>query len=118
METLLDRHLATFDEWLRAEFVSLSSQSQPHYLAVVTLLDQLDPKEYTWQRLLTIIPHAVNLPFIPYRVGYLFGGTKYIEFSRIISKFLMNRERAGSFWVNSRTYANLARHILKVLHDK
>jgi len=41
-----------------------------------------------------------------------------IEFTQIVSKFLMNRHRAGSLWVNSHTYADLATSILEILHDK
>ena len=50
METFLDRHLAAFDGWLQEQLKPLSLSSSPHhYLTVVTLLDQLDPKEYTWR---------------------------------------------------------------------
>jgi hypothetical protein len=37
-ETLLDRHLATFDGWLKVHLMSLFPSSQSHYcLTVVTL---------------------------------------------------------------------------------
>jgi hypothetical protein len=116
METLLDRHLATFDGWLQGQFMFLSASSWSHYLAVVTLLDQLDPKEYTWQQLSVILEG--QSPFAPNEL-FLFDGMKSnIEFSRIVSKFLMDRDRAGSFWVNPQTYVNLATPLLKILHDK
>jgi hypothetical protein len=119
---LLDRHLATFDGWLQAQLRSLSASSWPYYyLAIVTLLDQLDPKEYNWLGLSMILRdlfRVVNLPFIPEKLRDLFGGTKYIEFSRIVSKFLMERDRAGFFWVNPQTYVILATQFLKILRDK
>ena len=88
-----------------------------YFLAFVTLLDQLDPKEYNWKHL----PFILQDPFlsIPDKLLDLFGGTKEkIEFSRIVSKFLMDRERAGFLWVNSQKYADLARYILEFLRDK
>jgi len=50
----------------------------------------------------------------------LFDGTEVakIELSRILSTFLMDRERAGFFWVNSQKYTDLARYILEFLRDK
>ena len=118
-ETLLDRHQATFDGWLQARFMSLSASSRPHYyLTVVTLLDQLDLTEFNWQRVSVILQH--RLPFTPPdKLIDLLGRTKAnIELSRIVSKFLMDRERARSFWVNSQIYADLVRYLLKFLHDK
>jgi hypothetical protein len=118
-ETLLDHHLATFDGWLQAHLMSLSasSRSWPHYLAVITLLDQLDPKGYNWKQL----PVMLQDPFLSIsndKLVDLFGGAKTsIEFSRILSKFLMDRERAGFFWVNFQTYADLAGYILEILRD-
>ena len=110
---MLDHHLATFDGWLQ-KFL-MSSSPAFHFLAVVTLLDQLEPKEYNSQRLSAIIQG----PLLPVELSDLFGGTKInIEFSRIVSKFLMDRERAGFFWVNSQTYADLTKHILEFLCDK
>jgi hypothetical protein len=95
--------------------MSLSASSRSHYLAVVTLLDQLDPKEYNWERLSVILE---GHPPCTYALRVLFDGTKLsIEYSRIVSKFSMDRTRAGSLWVNSQTYANLARHILEFLCD-
>jgi len=120
-ETLLDHHLAAFDGWLRAYFMSdsfASESSRSHcYLAVVTLLDQLDPKEYNWQRVSVILQRP--LPISPPMLDLLFGGTKAnIEFSRIMSKFLVDRERSGLLWVNSQTCVGLAKYILDLLHDK
>ena len=116
METLLDHHLATFNEWLQAHFMPLLASSRSHYcFAVVTLLDQLDPKEYNWERFSVILPDSAS--FFPYKL--LFDAKKSdIEFSRIVSNFLMDRDRAGSLWVNCQTYADLARHILEFLRDK
>jgi len=116
-ETLLDHHLATFDGWFRAQVMSLSASPRFHYyLTVVTLLDQLDPKEYTWHWLSVILQGRSPSP--PDKLRVLFGGTKSsIEFSRIMSKFLMDRDRAGFFWVNSQTYVDLARYILEFLRD-
>ena len=98
--------------------MSLTDSSQFYYLTVVTLLDQLSPKEYNWQRLSVILQG--QLPIVcPVKLRGLFGGTKSnIEFSRLVSRFLMDRERAGLFWVNSQTYADLARYILEFLGDK
>ena len=115
-ETLLDRHLATFDGWLQVHFMSLFPSSRSRYcLTVVTLLDQLDPKEYNWMQ------HPVILQdlFVSNNMLDLVGRMKAnIEFSQIVSKFLTDRERAGLFWVNSQKYADLARYLLEFLHDK
>ena len=109
---MLDYHLATFDGWLQAYLKSLSPES--HFLAVVTLLDQLDPKEYNWKRVSGILRGR-----IPTFLSELFGETTAnIEFYWILSKFLMDQERAGLLWVNSQGYADLATYILEILHDK
>ena len=117
-ETLLDYHLATFDRWLQRELLPISSWSWRYYLAAITLLDQLDPKEYNWRQLRVILQDPFL--FIPDKsLQDLFGGTKTnIEFSRIVSKFLLDRERARSLWVNSQTYADLARQVLEFMCDK
>ena len=92
----------------------LSALSRVHYyLAVVTLLDQLDPKECNWQRLSVILQG--RLPNLP---PALDGMKLNMEFSQIVSKFLLDQERAGFFWVNSQKYTDLARHILEFLYDK
>ena len=116
METLLDRHLATLETWLQAYFKSLSVPSWSYYhLTVVTLLDQLDPKEFRWRQVEEIL-QATNLPV---KFSDLFDDTGLnIEFTRIVSEFLMDRDRAGFFWVNSQTYVDLARYILEFLRDK
>ena len=115
-ETLLDHHLATFDGWLQVHLMSLFPSSQSHYcLTVVTLLDQLDPKEYNWTQ------HPVILQdlFVSDNLLDLVGRMKTnTEFSQIVSKFLMDQERAGLFWVNAQKYADLARYLLEFLHDK
>ena len=113
---MLDHHLATFDGWLQVHFMSLFPSSQSRYcLTAVTLLDQLDPKEYNWMQ------HPVVLQdlFISDNLPDLIGRMKTnVEFSQIVSKFLMNQERAGFFWVNSQKYADLARCILGFMRDK
>jgi hypothetical protein len=96
--------------------MSLSAQSRPHFLAVVTLLDELDPKECNWPRLSVILPGRA---FVPEKFLVLFDGAKSnIEFSRMVSKFLMDRDRAGSLWVNLQTYVSLAIQLLSILRDK
>jgi hypothetical protein len=117
METLLDRHLATFDEWLRTQFMYFSASPPPyHYLTVITLLDQLDLKGYNSERVSSILQYRL----LPTDSQFdLLGGIRTdIEFSPILSTFLMDRERARSFWVNSQSYADLARYIvLELLRD-
>jgi hypothetical protein len=115
METLLDRHLATFDLWLQAQFMYLSASSRSHFLAVITLLDQLDPKQYDWECFSLLLegqPSSAG----PITFFVLFNGTNSnIEHSRMMSKFLMDRNRAGSLWVNLQTYVNLATQLLNFL---
>ena len=116
-ETLVDHHSATFDAWLRELFMSLSPSSLSHYyyLAVVTLLDQLNPKEYNWECVSVIL--RSRLPST--ELLDLFDWIKAdVEFSRILSKFLMDRERAGFLWVNPQRYVDLTRKILGFLRDK
>jgi len=93
-----------------------SALSRIHcYLQAVTLLDQLDPKEFNCQQVSVILQDRSPSA----QLHLLFGGTKSnIEFSQIVSRFLMDRERAGFFWVNSQKYADLARYILELLRDK
>jgi len=94
------------------------SASSPilYYFAVVTLLDQLNPKEYNWQRVSVLLQGP--LPNAPSKLPYLFGGMKTnITLSRIVSELFMDPKRAGLFWVNSQTYADLARYILEFLRD-
>ena len=118
METLLDHHLASFDAWLRAYFVSFAGASWPHYLAVMTLLDQLNPKQFYWNQISAILQHQLASSRIHY-LYILFGATELnIEFTRIVFKFLMDRDRARSLWINSHNYADLTTYILKILGDK
>jgi len=120
METLLDRHLATFDTWLQTCFVSFLTASSPpyHYFTVVTLLDQLDLKNFTWLQVKVILQHHSPLTSFD-NPAILFGGTKFnIEFIQRTSKFLMDRDRAGSLWVDSHKYAGLATYISEILGDK
>jgi hypothetical protein len=119
METLLDRHLATFDTWFQACFTSLNVLSWPHdYLAVVSLLDQLNPKQFDWHQVFVILQHELPCDLLD-KMLILFGGTGLnIEFTRIASKFLMDRDRAGLLWHNSQEYADLAAYILEILGDK
>jgi len=121
METLLDHHLATFDTWLHAHLMPLNARSWPHYhLAVVTLLDQLNPKQFDWHQVSVILQHQLTFT-LPDEVSALFGRMGFklnIEFTWIVSKFLMDRDRAGSLWLNSHIYADLATYILEILRDK
>jgi hypothetical protein len=120
METLLDCHLATFDRWFQAHFMSLTASSWPHYhLTVITLLDQLDPKAFDWPQVEAIL-QCHWLPMVPFHKLYiLFVGTKFnMDFIRIVSKFLMDRDRAGFLWLNSYHYADLTTYILEILRDK
>ena len=98
--------------------MSLSASSRSHYLAVFSLLNQLDPKEYNWKGLSVVLQG--HLPIVPPPDRSLdpFGGTKLnIQFNQIVSNFLMDRDRAGS-WVNPQTYVNLATRFLKIMRDK
>ena len=120
METLLDRHLATFDTWLQACFVSfLTASSPPHYyFTVVSLLDQLDLKNFIWRQVGVILQHHSPLTSLDKPAILLGGPTFNIKFIRIASKFLMDRDRAGSLWVDSHKYAGLATYISEILRDK
>ena len=93
------------------------ASSWSHYLAVVTLLDQLDPKEYEWEMLSVIIQKESSPPPVQF-IGLFHGIKSNREFSQIVYKFLMDRDRAGSCWVNLQTYVNLATQFLKILRDK
>ena len=75
--------------------------------AVITLLDQLDLKEYNWRQVSVIL--QVQLPIIPpAKFLDLFDETKSNkELSRIVSKFLMDQDRAGPLWVNHQIYVDL-----------
>ena len=119
METLLDHHLATFDTWVHALLMAFNATILPyHYLTVITLLDQLDSKKFHWQQVSVILQHQLPL-FHPDKFHILFDGTKLnIELTRIVSKFLMDRDRAGSLWVNFYQYADLAKYIAVILGDK
>ena len=85
------------------------SSAEPHFLALVTLLDQVDPKGYNWQQVLVIL--RGRLP--PAELFDLLKSNKELPLT-----FLMDRKRAGSFWVNSQKYADLAAVLLKFLRDK
>jgi hypothetical protein len=63
----------------------MSYSPDSHFLAVVTLLDQLDPKEYNWQRVSVILQGSL----LPPELLDLFDGTEVakIELSRILSNF-------------------------------
>jgi len=120
METLLDYHLATFDRWLQAYLISLSASSWPHYYltVVVTVLDQLDLKEFHWKQVSVILQDQLSFTLLN-RFHDLFDRVKInIEFTRIVSKFLMDRDRAGSLWVTTHRYAGLAVYTLEILRDK
>ena len=120
METLLDHHLPTFDRWLQVHFMSLTASSwRHHYLTVVALLDQLGPKAFNSEQV-GVILHCYSLPIAPDEaLCILFDGKEFnIEFIRIVSKFLMDRDRAGSLWVESNKYAVLTVFISQILRDK
>ena len=118
MGTLLDHHLASFDAWLHAYFVAFDA-AWPHYLTVITLLDQLNPGQFSWYQVSAILQRQ-STPI--HELSTLFksfdGKELNIEFTRIVSKFLMDRDRARSLWINSHKYADLATNILKILGDK
>ena len=99
--------------------MSVSASSLSHYyLAVVTLLDQLDPKEYSSQQISVILRGRIPNVLLN-KLLDLFGRTKEnVEFSRIVSRFLMDRDRSESLWVNLQTYVNLATPFMKILRDK
>ena len=97
---------------------AVSWQALHYYLTVLTLLDQLDLKEFNWQQVSVILQHEL-LFTLPDRFYILFDGTKLnMESTRIVSKFLMDRDRAGSLWVKSHRYAGLAMCTLEILRDK
>jgi len=98
----------------------MSSSLGSHFFAIYTLLDLLDPEEFNSMSLAALL-HLVEgrLPLLPYFLHTLIGMMKAnIEFPGIVSKFLMDQDRAGSLWVNSQTYVNLAMHLFKFLSDR
>ena len=112
---MLDHHLETFDGWFQAHIMPVFAGS--NFFAVITLLDQLDPKEYNPTRLLVLLQQ--RFPFFSQKLPQLITRMKAnMEFSRIVSKFLMDRDRAGLLWVSPQTYVNLVTQILKILHAK
>ena len=113
-ETLLDHHLATFDGWLQKYLTSSSPRS--HFLAFATLWDQLDPEEYDRTELEAILSHPLLFGASNMLSNLVIGRKK--EFTRILSKFLMDRDRAGFFWVNPQTYVELVPIFLEILRDK
>ena len=97
--------------------INIDSPKWRCYLAVVTLLDQLDPKEYDWERVSVIIEQG-QLKDLSINWRVLFGGMNVgVQFSRILSKFLMAPERASIFSVIL-YYVDLVRYILDYLCDK
>lgn len=104
-ETLLDHHLAAFDEWLRKRLSRRGLSSDlSHFLTAVTLLDQLNlhPEEFNWQTfsvLLETDPISGCLVSIARSLTEpvkLFDGTaSQLAYSQIVSKFLTDQERAG-----------------------
>ena len=70
--------------------MSLLATPRLHYcLRVITLLDELDPKEYNWQQIMVVLRDHL----LPAKLFDLFGGAKAsLEFFRIVSNFLMDRE--------------------------
>jgi hypothetical protein len=97
--------------------MSLSASSRSHYLAVCTLSDQLDLNEYNWHRIWLLLEGQLLFP--PENLHVLFDEiNSNTEFSQIVSKFLMDRDQAGSLWVNLQMYVNLATQLLNILCDK
>ena len=97
--------------------LSASSKSR-YYRTVITLLDQLDPKEFNWEQVAVFLQPRASI-FLPGELFELCGKTKvHIESSQIVSKFLIDRDRAGLFWVSSQNYADLARYILEFMCDR
>jgi len=89
------------------------------FFAVVTLLDLLDPKECNWLQLQALLQERCGLISNHDVLLDLIVRIKAsIEFCRIVSKLLIDQDRARSFWVNSQTYMNLAMHLLKFLSDR
>jgi hypothetical protein len=80
-------------------------------------VDQLDLKEFEWSQLSQNLEDQSLLPpsgFMDFHD--IFDNTKSnIEFSQTVSKFLMDRNRAGSLWVNLQMYVNLGTQLLKIL---
>jgi len=99
----------------------MSFPAESHFFAVITLLDQLDPKAYNGKGLSMILRHQFHVPnldFVPYMLGGDIDGKLNIEFTQIVSKFLMDRVRAGSLWVTPQMYVNLTTRVLEILHDE
>ncbi|KIM44125.1 hypothetical protein M413DRAFT_375322 [Hebeloma cylindrosporum] len=122
-ETLLDHYLSVrwhgFRERLPHLIFHSSSRTHLIHLAVVTLLDQLDPTERDWHGFSMILDEEISnksLLSIREDLDNLFGCTESRKAGlRILSRFLMDRERAGLFWVNSQTYVELAKILLETL---
>ena len=125
-ETLLDRHSTAFDEWLREELLfrwgSFSEMS--HFLTTVTLLDQLnvDPAGFDWQVLSVLVENKwiteglISVAHTLSKPVRLFDGTKsQVAYLRVVSKFLMDRQRAGDFCVDSSAYTKLTMRLLDIL---
>ena len=97
---------------------SSASSSSHYYLTVITLLDQLDPEEYKWEWVSVTLRNL--LLFVSDKLLDVIDemSANFTEFSRLVSKFLMDRERTGFLWVNSQRYADLTRYILYFLCNK
>ena len=68
----------------------MPSSAGPNFLAVVTLLDPLDPKEYKSTQLPMILQDP-DLSLFDNLFDLIGGIDGNMEFSRIVSKFLMDR---------------------------
>jgi hypothetical protein len=116
METLLDHHLPTFDRWLHAHFMPLNATFWlNYYLAVIALWDQLNPKQFDWHQVSVILQHPLPFTLHEKLPGLFDEKGVNIEFIRIVSKFLMDPDRAG---FNFHIYGGLAKHVLEILGDK
>ena len=125
-ETLLDHHLAAFDEWLReALLLHWGSPSEISlFFTAVTLLDQLnvDPERFNWKLLSLILETEWTTGILASVVLALSkpikvfdGRESQVAYLQLVSKFLMDRERAGDFCVDSSMYVKLTMQLLDIL---
>jgi len=127
-ETLLDHHLAAFDEWLRSQlspWESLSGLS--YFLTAFTLIDQVnvDPKGFDWEMFSILLENQWDAEtlilvarVLTESAKPLNGTESRITYFRIVSKFLTDPKRAGHFLVNSWTYMKLTKQLLIILRNE
>ena len=126
-ETLLDHHLAVFDEWLRSQLDPwVSCWALPDFLTAITLVDQLnvDAESFNWRTFSVILQHEGAESLVPVAQDFtervtLFNGTEsQLAYPKIVSKFLMDPVRAGKFCVSCFEYVELAKQLLNILQDQ